>query len=133
MRREYRTVESTRLHRQKKLVQRIFYQTGSQQVGGNKYSSDSSTVRLYVHQKTPGLFAYLPSPAGPKSSSPWKQRKIPSWIGCPENRPEQWVFCLLLLVLTDVSRKNSFTHLCPKDKTGNKGGSHAFASSVSYI
>lgn len=89
LRREYRIVESTRLHRHKKLVQRIFYQTGSQQIGGNKYSSDSSTVSPRVHQKkTPGLLAYLSSPAGPRSSSPWKQSNIPSWIGCPENRPE---------------------------------------------
>lgn len=43
---------------------------------------------MSIKKKNPGLLAYLPAPAGPRSSSPWKQRKIPSWIGCPENRPE---------------------------------------------
>lgn len=52
LRRQYKIVE-IRLHRQKKLMQRIFYQTSSQQIGGNKCSSDSSTVRLHVHQKKP--------------------------------------------------------------------------------
>lgn len=110
LRREYRIVE-IRLHRQKKLMQRIFYQTSSQQIGGNKCSSDSSTVRLHVHQKkNPGLFAYLPSPAGPRSPSPWKQRKIPSWIGCPENRPESSGYSACCFLCSQMCQGRTLLH-----------------------
>lgn len=61
-------------------------------------------------KKTPGLFAYLPSPAGPRSPSPWKQRKIPSWIGCPENRPESSGYSACCFLRSQMCQGRTLLH-----------------------
>lgn len=131
LRREYRIVENIRLHRQKKLMQRFFYQTSSQQIGGNKCSSDSYTVRLHVHQKNPWPLRLPAFPCWPQKpfTLETEEDTFLDWMSWKQTR-EQRIFCLLLLVFTDVSRENTFAHLCTKDKTGNKSGRHVFACSA---
>lgn len=65
---------SIRVHRERKLVQRIFIQTGSQQIEDN--TQVTAALSQFSSIRKPLGAAFQPAPAGPRSPLPWELGKI---------------------------------------------------------
>lgn len=65
---------ANRFHGEKKLVQRIFIQTGSQQIGGN--TQVTAVLSEFSSIRKPLSTSFQPTLTGLRGYSPWEQTKI---------------------------------------------------------
>lgn len=121
---------SIRVHRERKLVQRIFILTSNRR----RYSSDSCFITVQLHQKTswscfPACLCWPQKPFALGTG----QGNLLGQVYGQNSKPENSDYSFCCFLCSQMWREDTFTHLCTKDKMRNKGGCPAFPTSLFFM